>query len=139
MYEIYTNVLFAPDTTLSVNLERTSVPDQVLDLPTYNEFTLTCAATSRADSKEVAVTKAITWMRSVRSGSPQLLTDPDMSNSDLVMISSTDLQMATAMSMLTVNTTMAGSHVYTCSANLLILPAPDNITNQSTTTIVVQG
>ena len=72
-------------------------------------------------------------------GSPQLLTASDMSTSDLVMISSTDLQMATAMSMLMVNTTVAGSHVYICSANLSILPAPDIIMNQSMTTIMVQG
>ena len=72
-------------------------------------------------------------------GSPQLLTDSDMSSSDLVMISSTDLQTATATRMLMVNTTVAGSHVYTCSANLSILPAPDIIRNQSVTTILVQG
>ena len=72
-------------------------------------------------------------------GNPQLLTDSDMSSSDLVMISSTDLQMVTAMSMLMVNTTMAGNHVYTCSANLSILPAPDIIRNESMTNIVVQG
>ena len=132
-------MFFAPGTTLSVNLERTSVSARVLDLPTYNGFTLTCTATSRADNQEVAVTKAITWMRSVDGGNPQLLTDSDMSTSDLVMISSTDLQMATAMSMLTVNTTVAGSHVYTYSANLSILPAPDIIRNQNMTTIVVQG
>ena len=72
-------------------------------------------------------------------GNPQLLSDSDMSSSDLVIVSSTDLQMATAMSMLTVNTTVAGSHVYTCSANLSILPAPDIVRNQSMTTIVVQG
>ena len=130
---------FGPGTTLSVNLERTSVPARVLDLSTYNGFTLTCTATSRADNQEVAVTKAITWMRSVDGGSPQLLTGSDMSSSDLVVISSTDLQMVTAMSMLTVNTTVADSHVYTCSANLSILPAPDIIRNQSMTTIMVQG
>ena len=130
---------FSSGTTLSVNLERTSVSARVLDLPTYNGFTLTCTATSRADNQQVAVTKAITWMRSVDGGSPQLLTDSDLSSSDIVMISSRDLQMATAMSMLVVNTTVAGSHVYTCSASLSILPAPDNITNQNMTTIVVQG
>ena len=133
------NFVFAPGTTLSVNLERTSVPSRVLDLPTYNGFTLTCTATSRAVNLEVVVTKAITWMRSVNGGNPQLLTDSDMSSSDMVVISSTDLQMTTAMSMLTVNTTVAGSYVYTCSANLSIMPAPDIIRNQSMTTIVVQG
>ena len=72
-------------------------------------------------------------------GSPQLLTDSDMSSSDMVVISSIDLQMTTAMSILMVNTTVVGSHVYICSANLSILPAPDIIRNQSMTTIVVQG
>ena len=72
-------------------------------------------------------------------GSPQLLTYSDMSSSDMVVISSTDLQMTTALSMLTVNTTVAGSHVYACIANLSILPAPDIIRNQSMTTIMVQG
>ena len=139
VYTIAFNFVFTPGTTLSVNLKCTSAPARVLDLPTYNGFTLTCTATSRAVNQEVAVTKAIIWMRSVDGGSPQLLTDSDMSSSDMVVISSSDLQMATAMSMLTVNTTVAGSHVYTCSANLSILPAPDIIRNQSVTTIVVQG
>ena len=129
---------FAPDTTLSVSIERTSISTRVLDLATYNGFSLTCTATSRAVNQEVAITKAVTWMRSVDGGNSQLLTDSGMSSSDIVMISSTDLQMATALSMLMVNTTVAGSHVYTCSANLSILPAPDIIRNESMTNIVVQ-
>ena len=88
---------------------------------------------------DVAVAKVITWMRSVDGGNPQVLTDSDMINGEFVMISSTDLQMATAMSTLEVNTTVAGSHVYTCTVNLSIMPAPDVIQKQAMTTIMVQG
>ena len=118
---------------------RTSVPPRVLNLTNYNGFTLTCTATSRAVNMDVAVAKAITWMRSVDDGNPQVLTDSDVSNSEYVMISSTDLEMATAMSTLEVNTTVPGSHVYTCNVNLSIMPAPDVIQDQAMTTIVVQG
>ena len=128
-----------PDTTLAVNLMRTSVPPRVLDLPSYNGFTLTCTATSRAVNMDVAVAKAITWMRSVDGGNPQVLTDSDVASSEFVMISSTDLEMSTAMSTLEVNTTVPGSHVYTCNVILSIVPAPDVIQEQAMTTIVVEG
>ena len=129
----------APDTTLAVNLMRTSVPPRVLNLPSYNGFTLTCTATSRAVNMDVAVAKAITWMRTVDGGNPLVLTDSDVSSGEFVMISSTDLEMATAMSTLEVNTTVPGSHVYTCNVILSIMPAPDVIQEQAMTTIVVQG
>ena len=116
---------------------RTSIPPRVLDLPSYNGFTLTCTATSRAVNMDVAVAKAITWMRSVGGGNPQILTD--VSNGEFVMVSSTNLEMATAMSTLEVNTTVAGSHVYICNVNLSIMPAPDVVQEQAMTTIVVQG
>ena len=129
----------APDTTLAVNLMRTSVPPRVLNLTNYNGFTLTCTATSRAVNMDVAVAKAITWMRTVDGGNPLVLTDSDVSSGEFVMISSTDLEMATAMSTLEVNTTVPGSHVYTCNVILSIMPAPDVIQEQAMTTIVVQG
>ena len=72
-------------------------------------------------------------------GNSQVLTDSDMFSSEFVMISSTDLQMATAISTLKVNTTVPGSHVYTCIVNLSIMPAPDVILEQAMTTILVQG
>ena len=88
---------------------------------------------------DVAVAKAITWMRSVDGGNPQVLTDSDVSSGEFVMISSIDLEMATAMSTLEVNTTVPGSHVYTCNVNLSIMPAPDVVQEQEMTNIIVQG
>ena len=137
--QLHNTISLCSDTTLAVNLMRTSVPPRVLDFPSYNGFTLTCTATSRAVNMDVVVSKAITWMRSVDGGNPQVLTDSDMSSSEFVMISSTDLEIATAMSTLEVNTTVPGSHVYTCNVNLSIMPAPDVIQEQAMTTIVVQG
>ena len=118
---------------------QTSVPARVLNLPTYNGFSLTCTATSRAVNMDVAVAKNITWMRSVDGGNPQTLTDSDGSSSEYVMITSTDLVNATSMSTLEVNTTVAGSHVYTCNVALSIMPAPDVVHEQDMTTVVVQG
>ena len=116
---------------------RTSVPSRVLDLMNYNGFALTCTATSRAVNMNVAVAKAITWMRSVDGGNPLVLTD--VSNGEIVMISRDDLQNATAMSTLEVNTSVPGNHDYTCNVNLSIMPAPDVIQGQAMTAIMVQG
>ena len=71
-------------------------------------------------------------------GSAEVLADSDRSD-NIVLITSMDLNMATARSELMVNTTLGGSHIYTCNANLSITPAPDVINGQADTTIVVQG
>ena len=41
--------------------------------------------------------------------------------------------------MLMVNTSLSGSHVYTCSARLVVAPATDDIQEQEIETIVVHG
>ena len=124
-------------TTVSVSIQRTNIPTRVLDLPSYNGFSLTCTATSRASTQEVALTKVITWMRSVGGGNPQELTES--STGDIVMISDMDLDQATATSELMVNTTSSGSHVYTCAVSVPVSPANDVIQGQDDTTVVVQG
>ena len=77
-------------------------------------------------------------MRSVDGGNAEILADSARSD-NIVLITNMDLDMATAMSELMVNTTLGGSHVYTCNANLVVMPAPDVINGQADTTIVVQG
>ena len=129
-------VLFSA-TTVSVSVQRTNIPTKLLDLPSYNGFSLTCTATSRASTQDVALTKVITWMRSVGGGNPRELTES--STSDVIMISNMNLNQATATSELIVNTTSSGSHVYTCAVSVHVSPATDVIQRQNDTTIVVQG
>ena len=128
-----------PAPTLTVTIDRSTVPPQVLDLPNYNGFSLSCTATSRVLTNNVAVTKLFTWSRRVGQGNPQVLDMSDMTSNDVIVITHMDLDMATATSELMVNTTVGGSHVYTCSVRLSVLPAPDVIQGQESTTIVVQG
>ena len=75
-----------PAATVSVLVQRTNVPSQLLDLPSYNGFSLTCTATSRASTQDVALTKVITWMRSVDGGSAEVFTDPSTAG-DVTVIS----------------------------------------------------
>ena len=119
-------------------VQSTNVPSQLLDLPSYNGFCLTCTATSRAATQDVALTKVITWMRSVNGGNPEVLTNPS-TNSDVIMINNMDLGHPTATSELMVNTTSSGSHVYTCSVSVPVSPATDDIQGYDSTTIMVQG
>ena len=135
---VYVHVCFHPATTVSVSVQHTNVPSQLLDLPSYNGFSLTCTATSRASTQDVALTKVITWMRSVDGGSAEVLTDPSTAN-DVTMISHMDLGQPTATSELMVNTTLSGSHVYTCSVSVPVSPATDVIQGDDSTTIMVQG
>ena len=127
-----------PATTVSVMVQRTSVPSQLLDLPSYNGFSLTCTAASRAATQDVTLTKVITWMRSVDGGNSETLTDTSTTN-DIVMINDMNLGQATATSELMVNTTSTGSHVYTCSVSVPVSPATDVIQGDDSTTITVQG
>ena len=55
------------------------------------------------------------------------------------MVAEDDLLQATSMSMLMVNTTVSGSHSYTCRAKLVVAPAPDNITAENQTMISIVG
>ena len=121
-----------------MSIERSSVPPRILDLPSFNGFTLTCMASSRVTGALKDIRKRITWTRSVNGGTSEQLTEGANSN-ELVMIMEDDLFQATSMSVLSVNTTMSGSHVYTCSAELVVSPAPDIITAQDQTTVSITG
>ena len=77
-------------------------------------------------------------MRSIDGGPPEQLTDGANVDS-VVTVMEDDLLQATSMSMLMVNTTMSGSHSYTCRADLVVSPAPENITEQNETTISIAG
>ena len=130
--------LYVSATTVSVMVQQTSVPSQLLDLPSYNGFSLTCTATSRAATQDVTLTKEITWMRSVDGGNSEVLTNMS-ANLDVMMINHMNLGQATAISELMVNTTSSGSHVYTCSVSVPVTPATDIIQGNDSTTIMVQG
>ena len=136
------NVFVPPAPTITVTIDRSSVPSQVLDLPSYNGFNLTCTATSRVFTNVlqlVPITKVITWIRTVDGGNPQVLEMSVVNTNDVIIISHMDLDTATATSELQVNTTLPSRHNYTCSARLAVMPAPDDIRGQQSTTIVVQG
>ena len=140
MYMHYSNCVFVPPAPiLTVTIDRSDVPSRVLDLPSYNGFNLTCTATSRVLTNQVPITKVITWTRSVDGGNAQVLDMSNMNTNNVIIISHMDLDLATAASELHVNTTLPGSHNYTCSARLSVMPAPDNIRGQDSMTIVVQG
>ena len=74
------------------------------------------------------------WTRSVNDGVSEQLIDGSSTN-DIVMILDDDNLRATSISMLMVNTTMSGNHVYTCGASLVVSPAPDNISAEAQTTV----
>ena len=70
----------------------------------------------------------------MNGGAPEQLIDGS-STSDMVMILEDNLFQAASISMLIVNTTMSGNHVYTCGASLVVAPAPDVISAQGQTTV----
>ena len=74
----------------------------------------------------------------MNGGPSETLTDGANTDS-IVTIMEDDLLQATSMSMLVVNTTMSGSHSYTCRAKLVVAPAPEIINEQNETTISVAG
>ena len=125
-----------------MTIDCSEVPSQVLDHSFYNGFNLTCTATSRVLTNWVflvPITKVITWMKTVDGGNPQVLDMTAVNTNDVIVISHMDLDTATATSKLQVNTTLPGSHNYTCSATLAVMPAPDEIHGLDSTTVVVQG
>ena len=124
--------------TLDVSIDRAAVPARIIDASPFNGFILICIATSRVAGEEKAVRKRIIWTRSVDGGSVQQLTD-GASVDDVVMVVEDNLLQARSMSMLMVNTSMSGSHVYSCRAELIVAPAPDDISTQNQTTITVVG
>ena len=77
-------------------------------------------------------------MRSVAGGPPEQLTDGANVDS-VVMVMEDNLSGAMSMSMLMVNTTVSGSHSYSCRAELVVAPAPDSITAQNQTIINIVG
>ena len=77
-------------------------------------------------------------MRSVDGGPQEQLTDGANVDS-VVMVMEDDLLQATSMSVLVVNSTVSGSHSYSCRAELVVAPAPDMITAQNQTTINIVG
>ena len=95
-------------------------------------------ATSNVAGTLAPIRKRITWMRSVDGGPPQQLTDGTNVDSVVTMMEG-DLLDATSMSMLMVNTTMSGSHSYTCTVQLVVTPAPDSIIGQDQTTVSIVG
>ena len=132
--------IFAHNTvpTLDVSIDRTGVRSRILDLSPFNGFTLTCMATSSVAGLPTPIRKRITWTRSVDGGPLQQLTDGANVDSVVTMMED-DLLGATSMSMLMVNTTVSGSHSYTCTVQLVVTPAPDSITGQDQTTVSIVG
>ena len=124
--------------TLDASIDRAGVSSRILDISPFNGFLLTCMATSRVAGVATAIRKRITWMRSVNDGPPEQLTEGANVDS-VVMVVEDDLLQATSMSMLMVNTTVSGSHNYSCRAELIVAPAPDSITAQDQTMIIIVG
>ena len=125
--------------TLDVSIDRTGVHARIIDAPSFNGFTLICMATSKVAGWATVIRKHITWTRSVNGGASVQLTDGTNIENGRVMVMEDDLLQATSMSVLMVNTTMSGSHSYTCRAELVVAPAPDNINAQNQTTVTIVG
>ena len=130
--------LFHSVPTLAVSIDRTSVSSRILDISPFNGFSLTCTVTSRVGGAQTPISKRITWMRSVDGRPAQDLTDGANVDS-VVMVMEDDLFGGTSMSMLVINTTVSGSHSYTCRAELVVAPAPDDITQQDQTNVGIIG
>ena len=138
-FSIITQCVFAHSVpTLEVSINRAGVSLRILDVSPFNGFPLTCVATSTVAGIPVSTRKRITWMRSIDGGPSEPLTNGANVDS-VVMVMEDNLLQATSMSMLMVNTTMSGSHSYTCRAELVVAPAPEIINEQTETTISVAG
>ena len=124
--------------TLDVSIERADVPARIIDVPSFNGFTLICMATSNVAGMATAIRKRITWTRSVNGGVSEELTDGASVDSVVMVMEDSSFE-ATSMSMLMVNTTVSGNHSYTCRAELVVAPAPDDINAQDQTTVTVVG
>ena len=125
--------------TLDVSIDRADVPARIIDASPFNGFTLICMATSKVAGMATAIRKQMTWTRSLNGGALVQLTDGANIGNEVVMVMEDDLVQATSMSVLMVNTTMSGSHSYTCRAELVVAPAPDDINAQNQTTVTVVG
>ena len=125
--------------TLDVSIDRADVPARIIDASPFNGFTLICMATSKVAGMATAIRKQITWTRSLNGGASVQMTDGANIGNEIVMVMEDDLLEATSMSVLMVNTTMSGSHSYTCRAELVVAPAPDDINAQNQTTVTVVG
>ena len=121
------------DPTLSVTIP--AIATRVLDIVSYNSFTLTCTSTSAFAGVNRAIVKAFTWTRRVGSGSDEMISH--LTNG--VIIVESNLDQAVSVSTLHVTTTAAGEHNYTCSSRLVVTPATDDITRQAQQTVNVQG
>ena len=75
-------------------------------------------------------------MKNVNGGLTDKLTDEGRS---VVTVMEGNLLQAVSMSTLMVNTTLSGSHNFTCRAELVVTPAPDIITGQNQATVSVIG
>ena len=124
--------------TLDVSIDRTGVPARIIDTSPFNGFALICMATSKVAGVATAIRKRITWKRSVNGGVSEELTD-GASIDSVVMVIEDSLFEARSMSLLLVNTTVSGNHSYTCRAELVVAPAPDDINAQNQTTITIVG
>ena len=117
------------DPTLDVQI--TMVTDRILDISPYNSFSIDCTATSSVEGSTVALSKTFTWTQTIDSGSSMMINNGFM-NSGLDMASST--------SQLTVTTTTAGSHSYSCMVAIdLPTTVSDTIINSRMSSLTVQG
>ena len=124
--------------TLEVVIDRNNVPSRIIDLPGFNGFMLTCTASSQVMGVPKAINKTIIWMRSVDGGPAETVSEvADMNH--IVMISEDGLQRAVSTSVLVVNTTVSGRHLYACEAKLIVTPALDDIRAQSQTNVTIVG
>ena len=123
---------------MDVSIDHAGIPLQILDVSPFNGFPLICIATSKVTGTPTPIRKRITWMRSVNGGPSEPLTNGATVDS-IMTVMEDDLLQATSMSMLMANTTMSGSHSYTCRAELIVAPAPEIINEQNETTISIAG
>ena len=125
---IYYKYQLPTDPTLDVQV--TMVTDRILDIAPYNSFSIDCTAISSVQGGvDVDLSKTFTWTQIIDDGSPTMIND-GIVNSGLDTSSST--------SQLTVTTTTAGQHTYSCNARISLLVS-DVIINNAMRMITVQG
>ena len=117
------------DPTLDVQV--TMVTGPILDIAPYNSFSIDCTATSSVGGSTVALSKTFTWTQTIDSGSSMVIN---------VGILNSGLDMASSVSQLTVTTTTAGSHSYSCIVAIdLPTTISDTIINSRMRSLTVQG
>ena len=97
----------------------------------YNSLSLTCSATVMIRDDPALLNFEFSWLRSVNSGPQEELTSDLYTNSRVFGSAETNI--------LTVRTEQPGNHMYTCRVNLDVSPAPDVITDESSTSLNVIG